>query len=147
MKEFEKDYAAYEDIKADYDNAELDKDELGMEKARADYKAWAEGIEAKGEEYARIFKLYKDERTVGNSRIDLSQPSDTRDVKGLIETFRKFGITEFTFSSGWSSAIEDSWEFIQNGCELAGMVEINTNCKEWMSDEYEKAPAYLFRIA
>ncbi len=147
MKDFERDYAAFEDIKADYDNAELDKDEAGMEKARADYQTWVAGIEAKGRAYADTFRIYKAARDNGNSRLDISEPHEHRNIPELIANLKTYGVTECTFSSGWTSAIEASWEFLKNGCELAGMVEIFTGHTAFMSDEKETAPAYLFKIA
>jgi hypothetical protein len=144
MKEFERDYAAFEKIKASYHES-LSEEE--KEKVRADYKAWADGIEAKGKDYADTFRIYKDARDNGNSRMDISEPHEHRDIPQLIANLKEYGVTEFTFSSGWSSAIEASWEFLQNGCELAGMVEVFTGHTAFMSDEKETAPAYLFRIA
>ena len=146
MKDFEKDYAAYEELKAAYDKAAETKDEAGQQAARDGYKAWAEGVEAKGKDYAQTFRIYKDARDNGNSRLDISEPHETRNIPELIANFRKYGVTEFTFSSGWSSAVEAGWEFLQNGCELAGMVEVFTSYTAFMSEEHEKKPAYLFRV-
>ena len=142
-KGFEKDYAAFEEIKAAYDNA---KDEAGQERARADFKAWVEGIEAKGRSYADTFRIYKDSRDNGNERLNISEPNEYRDIPELITDLRGSGIRDFTFSSRWSSAIEASWEFLQNGCELEGMVEIYTSNTKFMSEERSTTPAYLFRI-
>ena len=64
----------------------------------------------------------------------------------LIASFREYGVEAFTFSSGWSSATESAWAFLQNGCTLAGMVEINGKHKAFGSNEYEKRPAFLFRV-
>ena len=147
MSEFEKDYAEFEKIRAAYDEAEAAGDRAGKEKAREDYKAWADGIEAKGRGYADTFRLYKDSRDNGNRCLDISEPHETRNIPELIKSFRKYGITEFTYSSTWSSAIEASWDFLQNGCELAGMVKVFTTSTRFMTDEHEVKPAYLFRIA
>ena len=143
MKDFERDYAAFEEINNRYHKS-LSEEE--KEAIRADYKVWADGIEAKGRDYADTFRIYKDARDNGNSRMDISQPHETRDVERLISNLRSYGVTEFTYSSTWSSAVEDGWKFIQNGCELAGMVEVYTGSTKFMSDEKETAPAYLFRI-
>lgn len=63
----------------------------------------------------------------------------------LIECLRKNGVSEFTFSSGWSGAIESVWFFQQNGCTLAGMIEVNGDCLP-LSKEHEKMPAFLFKL-
>ena len=146
MKDFERDYEAFEKIKEAYGKAMGATDEAGEEKARADYKVWADGIEAKGRDYADTFRIYKDSRDNGNPRPDISEPYQTRDVERLLSNLRAFGIEEFTFSSGWSSSINTSWTFLQNGCELAGMVEVFTGHTKFMSEEKETAPAFLFRI-
>ena len=143
MKEFERDYAAFEMINASYHES-LSEEE--KEKVRADYKAWADRIEAKGRDYADTFRIYKDARDNGNSRLDINEPYQTRDIPKLIANLKAYGITEFTYSSTWSSAIEASWEFLQNGCELAGMTEVFVGYTKFMSDEKETKPAYIFRI-
>ena len=143
MKEFEKDYAAFEEINNRYDEG---LSEEAKETVRADYRAWADSIEAKGRDYADTFRIYKDARDNGNERMDISEPHETRDVPKLIANLKAYGVTEFTYSSTWSSAVKDGWEFIQNGCELAGMVEVFTGSTKFMSDEKETTPAYLFKI-
>ena len=39
-----------------------------------------------------------------------------------------------------------AWLFVQNGCKLEGMVEINGTYQAFMSDEYERVPAFVFSI-
>ena len=68
------------------------------------------------------------------------------DIETLIASFSEYGVEAFTFSSGWSSATGSAWAFLQNGCTLAGMAEINGPHKAFGSDEYEKRPAFLFRV-
>ncbi len=143
MKEFEREYAAFKEIDEAYQSA---KDEAGKEAARTAYKAWAESIEAKGKAYADTFRIYKDARDNGNDRLNISEPWQTRDVAGLIANLKAFGVTEFTFSSSWSGAVNTSWEFLQNGCELAGMTEIYNGLTDWHMNK-ETVPAYLFRVA
>ena len=64
----------------------------------------------------------------------------------LIEAMRQNGIERFTFSSGWSHAVETAWLFKEAGCTLEGLVEINSRYTGWNSDEHEKAHGYLFRV-
>ena len=143
---FAEDYAAYKSIDAAYIAAQADGDEAGMEKAREDYRAWSAGIEAKGQDYTKIFRLYMDARKVGNTYIDLHDTIWDKDVKGLIEAMRALGVDRFTFSSTWSSAVETAWLFQKEGCSLEGLVEINSQHQAFMSNEYEKAHGYLFRV-
>lgn len=140
---FEKEYEAYEAIKAAYDAA---KDEAGQEAAREDYKVWAAAIQEKGDDYAKIYKLYQDAKEAGNEVIDLHDTIWDNDAPALIESLRKYGIKEFTFSSTWSSAVKTAWIFKENGCSLKDLVMINSQYTAFMSEEREKAPAYLFTI-
>ena len=67
-------------------------------------------------------------------------------VEGLVACMKKYGIEAFTFSSTWSSAVETAWLFQKAGCTLSGLIEINSQHKAFMSDEYEKAHGYLFKL-
>ncbi|WP_406040089.1 hypothetical protein [Succinimonas sp.] len=68
------------------------------------------------------------------------------EAPGLIAAMRENGIEKFTFSSGWSRAVETAWLFQKNGCALEGLAEICSRYTEFGSDEHEKACGYLFRV-
>ncbi len=140
---FAEDYRIYKTYEAEYDAA---KDEAGKEAARQKVQELFAQIDAKGEGYVRIYKLYESAQERGNAYIDLNDCIWDKDVEGLIDSLRKNGIDHFTFSSTWSSAVETAWLFLQNGCTLEGLVEINSQYKIFASDEYEKAHGYLFKV-
>ena len=117
-----------------------------MEQARADHFALEASIQAQGKPFELLYSLYAAAMKVGNEYIDISELHEYRDAKELIDGFREYGVEAFTFSSGWSSAAGSAWAFLQNGCTLAGMVEINGPHKAFGSNEYEKRPAFLFRV-
>lgn len=143
---FAETYAKDQEIEARYDNAELKNDSVAMEQARADHFALEASIQAQGKPFERLYSLYAAAMKVGNERIDISELHEYQDAATLIASFRKYGVEDFTFSSGWSSATESAWAFLQDGCTLAGMVEINGLHKAFGSNEYEKRPAFLFRV-
>lgn len=143
---FAETYARDQEIEARYDAAELKNDLAAMEQARTDHFALEADIQAQGKPFERLYSLYAAAMKVGNEYIDLSELHEYRDAKELIDSFREYGVEAFTFSTGWSSATESAWAFLQNGCTLAGMVEINGPHKAFGSDEYEKRPAFLFRV-
>lgn len=143
---FAETYAKDQEIEARYDAAELKNDQAAMEQARTDHFALEADIQAQGKPFELLYSLYAAAMKVGNEYIDLSEMHEYRDAKELIDSFREYGVEAFTFSSGWSSATESAWAFLQNGCTLAGMVEINGPHKAFGSDEYEKRPAFLFRV-
>ena len=143
---FAETYAKDQEIEARYDAAELKNDQAAMEQARADHFALEADIQAQGKPFELLYSLYAAAMKVGNEYIDLSELHEYRDATELIDSFREYGVEAFTFSSDWSSATESAWAFLQNGCTLAGMVEINGPHKAFGSDEYEKRPAFLFRV-
>ena len=143
---FAETYAKDQEIEARYDAAELKNDQAAMEQARADHFALESSIQAQGKPFELLYSLYAAAMKMGNEYIDISELHEYQDTKELIDNFRKYGVEAFTFSSGWSSATESAWAFLQNGCTLAGMVEINGKHKAFGSNEYEKRPAFLFRV-
>ena len=68
------------------------------------------------------------------------------EAPGLIAAMRENGIEKFTFSSGWSHAVETAWLFQEAGYALEGLVEIYSRYTALGSDEHEKAHGYLFRV-
>lgn len=138
----EKDYEEYKKLQKEYHEGNEEQKALAREK----YRAWKERLEAKGKEYGKVYSLYEEAKERGNERIDICEAVWEKDAADLIASLRKYGIKEFTFSSGWSSAVEIAWLFLQAGCELKGMVEINTRYRDFMTCELERAHGYLFRI-
>ena len=134
------------EIKAAFDAANDKGDEAGKEAARERYHQWKDKIEAEGEDFCKVYNLYKSAQQRGNEYIDLYDVIWDKDVPALIDRLRKAGIQKFTFSSTWSSTVETAWLFLQNGCKLEGMAEINGTCQAFMSDEYERVHAYVFSI-
>ncbi len=142
----EKDFAASEAIHEAYNTAEKNDDINGIEKARADYDTWRAGVMANGRAYTKIYNYYEDARTVGNKYIDIHDTINDDEIKELVAEMRALGIDHFTFSSGWTKAVETAWLFQQNGCSVDGIVEVNTRYKAFMSTEWEKAHGFLFKV-
>lgn len=139
-------YEQQREIERAYDVADEQNDEAGKVAAREAYHAWKDRAIAEGEDFWRVLQMYQDARKRGNEYIDLHDNIWDKDVPALIERLRKAGIEMFTFSSTWSSTVETAWLFLQNGCKLEGMAEINGTTTAFMSDEYERVPAYVFSI-
>ena len=111
-----------------------------MEQARTDHFALEADIQAQGKPFELLYSLYAAAMKVGNEYIDISELHEYQDAATLIASFRKYGVEAFTFSSGWSSAVESAWTFLQNGCTLAGMVEINGPHKGLWQRHIREAP-------
>ena len=139
---FETTYAQMQELKKAYEAAG---DEAGKEKARAGHHALMEGIEGLGAAACPIWREDETARENGEHRLDISEVVWEKDVESLISCMRENGISEFTFSSGWSSAVETAWLFTQNGCELAGLIEVNGSMN-YFAGEHEKKHGYLFRV-
>lgn len=143
---FAEEYARDMAIHNAYDAARDANDEAGKEKARADHKEFDNDLMQKGNSYCRLYDLYKLARDAGNEYIDFSDVIWDKDVPTKIESLRELGIEKFTFSSTWSSAVETAWLFLQNGCTLEGLIQINSRFNKFMSEERERIPAYLFAV-
>lgn len=143
MNIFEKAYAQVQEAHKAYDEAT---DEAGKEAARTLYHEATAVIEALGGTACRIWSAYETAKDCGNEYIDLNDTIRDDEVEGLVACMKEYGIEAFTFSSTWSSAVETAWLFQKAGCTLAGLIEINSQHKAFMSDEYEKAHGYLFKL-
>ena len=139
-------YEQYKEIKRAYDAADDQNDEAGKVAARESYHAWKDKVIAEGEDFWRVFQMYEYAQDRGNEYIDIHDVIWDKDVPALIERLRKAGIQKFTFSSTWSGTVETAWLFVQNGCKLEGLTEINGTTTAFMSEEYERVPAYVFSI-
>lgn len=83
----------------------------------------------------------------GNDLIDFNEVIWDHDIDEIMEDFRKFGITEFTISSTFSSLIETIAELEKRGCHLEGLVEINSRFDDWHTGEKKRIPAFKMTIA
>ena len=140
---FEETYKQIQEAKKAYDAAT---DDAGQDTARALYKKAAAKLDSLSATEQRIWRAYETAKDCGNEYIDLNDTISNDAVEELIACMREYGIEAFTFSSTWSSAVETAWLFQKAGCSLVGLIEINSHYKAFMSDEYEKAHGYLFKV-
>lgn len=133
-------------LKEAYLKAKEAGDEKGMEEARAKHEAVMNHLEAQGREFCWAYRLFEEQQERGNAYIDLHDTMQDAQIPVYIETLRKLGFKNFTFSSTWSSAVETAWIFTTCGCSLKGLIEINSQYKNFMGEGYEKAHGYLFSI-
>ena len=144
MDMIERFYGRSEELEKKFDAAEKAGDAQTMQACRDAYQELVKEVQAEGEDFGNMMRLYSDMKKHGNSLLDLS--GAYREPKKILQVFREFGVKEFTFSSTWSSAIQVAWEFTQLGCGLKGMTEIYGSGQTFMSNEYERIPAYLLRL-
>ena len=143
MNIFEEAYRGIQDAKKAYAVATS---EAEQDAARAIYKQATAKLDGLSSTEKRIWSAYETARDCGNEYLDLNDTIRDDEVEGLVACMKEYGIQAFTFSSTWSSAVETAWLFQKAGCTLAGLIEINSQHKAIMSDEYEKAHGYLFKL-
>lgn len=131
---------------AKYNAAEAAGDNEGCKAAMADLEACKKAMEEVDDRFRTVYLLYRSMKERGNDMIDFNEPYQYRNAAETVELLREYGIEKFSFSSGWSSAIECAWEFVQNGCELAGITEVHGTVRDFYSDEYKLVPAYIFNV-
>lgn len=120
--------------------------EAEKDAARSLYKQVTAKLDGLSSTEKRIWSAYETAKDCGNEYLDLNDTIRDDEVDRLLTCMKEYGITAFTFSSTWSSAVETAWLFQKAGCTLAGLIEINSQHKDFMSDEYEKAHGYLFKL-
>ncbi len=143
MNIFEETYKGIQEAKKAYEAAA---DKEGQEAARELYKQATTKLDSLSTTEQRIWRAYETARDCGNEYLDINDTVSDEAVEDLIACIREYGIEAFTFSSTWSSAVETAWLFQKAGCQLSGLIEINSQHKAFMSDEYEKAHGYLFKL-
>ena len=144
MEMLERFYERHEELERKFDAAEKAGDTKAMDACQDSHQDLLQEVRVEGEAFGDMMRLYSEMKQQGNSRLDLS--GTYRKPEEIIRIFRDFGVKEFTFSSTWSSAIQVSWAFTQLGCTLEGMIEIYVSGRKFMSNEYEKVPAFLFSL-
>ena len=144
MEMIERFYGRSEELEKKFDAAEKVGDAQTMQACRDAYQELVKEVRAEGDAFGGMMRLSSGMKKHGNRRLDLSGTSWKPEK--ILKTFREFGVTEFTFSSTWSSAIQVAWAFTQMGCTLEGMIEIYGSGRKLMSNEYEKVPAFLFSL-
>ena len=143
MNIFEEAYRGIQEAKSAYKAAT---DAAGQEAARALYEQVTAKLNTLSNTEQRIWRAYEASKDCGNEYLDLNDTIRDDAVEDLVACMKEYGIEAFTFSSTWSSAVEIAWLFQKAGCTLIGLIEINSPHKAFMSDEYEKAHGYLFRL-
>lgn len=144
MKKIERLHSEIEALNKRYE--ENKENEEICKEIRTRYAELMEEGKAEGEYFSWVFRMYESQQERGNTYIDVDELNDERKVAGLVDMFRRCGIQFFTFSSGWSSSNETAWELTKNGCQVCGMMEINSKHKGFMDDKFEKAHGYLFKV-
>ena len=140
---FADDLAKEQGFRKAYAEATTEEAKLTVREAHMAFEAT---LEEKGEAYARYFWKYDEAQERGNACIDFNECIWEDQIPKMIADLKVLGIKEFTLSSTYSSIVKTVWVFQQNGCSLEGMEEINGHCKNYETGDYEKVPAFKFKV-
>lgn len=149
---FEKEVKINQYIHQMYQNAKEVEDKEVMELAKAKYQSFKDGIAERGDDYVMVFQKVFNAVERGNEMIDIYDSVWESQLPSILEAFKKYGIEQFTVSSGFSSMNETIWTLLQNGCELAGMTLVKSNTMETIfekgniHEERKDVPAFLIKI-
>lgn len=143
---FEETYAKVQALKKAYDEAGKSNDEDSKNEVRKKHEELMMELSNQGSVTINIWNMYEEAKDCGNEYIDFHEVIWEEQVEATIKNLRENGIEYFTFSSGWSSAVETAWLFTQNGCRLEGLIEINTKYKDFRTGKNKKAHGYLFKV-
>lgn len=88
---------------------------------------------------------YKESKYRENNIIDLCESIDIREIEFIIQDCKKYDIKEIAISSGFSGLAKVVARFIELGCELDGMVEVNGYYSSVL-DKAEIIPAFKLII-
>jgi hypothetical protein len=141
MNIFEKVYLQTQAAQKAYDEAA---DGAGREKACELYREAMKPLKALGNAAVYVWKCYEESRNNGNKLLNFDDPIDEKNIPELVQCMRENGIEQFTFSSDWNTR-ENAWAFVQSGCVIEGMTEINGDISPF-TEKQQKLHAYLFRV-
>ena len=139
----EEDYKCYDKLDAAYYATDSEAEKESIRKA---LKAFKQEVLDKGPAYNTYFWAYAKMKLRKNDYIDFSEVIWEDEIPGMVEALKNLGFDRFSVSSNCSGMVETAWIFEQNGCTLEGIIEINSAYKEIVTEEFEKAHAFLFRI-
>jgi len=142
MNMLEQDYEEYIQLKKNLNSAN---DEELIKEAKIALTLFWFNTGRMMKHYNIVLSKYMNTKENGNEYIDFDNETYLNEVEGLVNCMKRCDIKYFTYSSNWHKAIDVSWCFKQNGCELVDIIQINSY-KNYRTGEFEKRPAFLFKI-
>ena len=144
MEMLERFYERHEELERKFDAAEKAGDTKAMDACQDSHQNLLQEVRVEGEAFGDMMRLYSEMKQRGNKLLDVS--GSYTEPERIIQMFKEFGVTEFTFSSNWTNAMDTAWAFTKMGCNLKGMVEIYRDNKKFMKKKKKKGPAFLFKM-
>ena len=86
-------------------------------------------------------KAYSHSMEAGNELIDFDDVIWDEDIEEIIENCKRYGITEFTVSSGFSRIIETLDKFAEHGCKVDGLIKVKSIHKDFQTNKKKVIPA------
>ena len=89
------------------------------------------------------FWAYRKSQEAENEMIDFSECLWDRDIEGICNDFKEFGIERFTISSTYSGLISTLTIFEANGYKVAGLTKVTANYIDFLTQEKAIVPAIV----
>lgn len=103
-------------------------------------------VSKEGAGFELLFWACAEAIQLGNPYPEAAHWLDAEQQALFVSACRQYGVDQFVYASAYSHAIEDAWIFLQNGCVLEGMVEINDSYKAPWEDVFQVKHGLLFRV-
>ena len=94
----------------------------------------------------KAYWVFKNRRENGTEEFEMNDYCWDREFHDFIETLRKLGITEFTFTNQSTALMENIHGFIAEGCTMIGAHTLTKQSLRWGEEQTEKVPGILFKV-
>lgn len=93
-----------------------------------------------------FYWAYHESLEAENNVIDFSEAIWDGDVEPIIEACKQYGLERITISSNFSGMNPILWQFLERGCTIEGMTQVNARYKNIWTGERELKPAIVVKI-
>lgn len=84
---------------------------------------------------------YKDSVKNKNNIFNFNDSIWDSDVENIVKNCKEYNVKEISISNESSGIVKTISKFIENGCELVGMIEVNGNY-DWIEEKHRRLPAF-----
>lgn len=92
-----------------------------------------------------FYRAYRKSIESENELLDFADISISQ-VDGIFEACKRFGITKFSISSGWSDTTAVFCRFVELGCRIIGATKANKPYIDIQTQKYDTDPALVLEI-
>ena len=93
-----------------------------------------------------LYWAYQTSLEAKNDTIDFNNVIWADDVEPIIDACKKYGFERITISSTFSSMNSILWQFLERGCTVEGMQQVNMRFKNIWTGKRDQQPAIMIKI-